>query len=321
MSANRLRRAALACCVVLLAAGAMGAAPQQHALVETVLAASASYLQTLADDVIGVVLEERYVQRARSRATTTRELVSDLAVMAGDRHGWVEFRDVFEVDGESVRDRRDRIVALFAKPGVEASARARSIVQEGARYNLTPEDVPFERSINLPMAALMFLHAGNQARSRFQYGGREIMFGRSVTVVRFEETAQPRLIGSTDHAAASGRFWIEDGTGRVLRSEIQMRSRQENTMVSAAIRVQYGAVPQLDVWLPSSMEEDYVFTVHYDAGEPLNLRLPGEMADDYVIAGTLRRVAATVSCRATYSNARKFRVDVQEQVIEYEGAR
>jgi hypothetical protein len=60
------------------------------------------------------------------------------------------FRDVFERDGKQVRDRQERLAALFLK-GSSRSAfeQARAIMDEGARYNIGN----VARNINMPTLA------------------------------------------------------------------------------------------------------------------------------------------------------------------------
>jgi hypothetical protein len=60
--------------------------------------------------------------------------------------------------------------------------------------------------------------------------------------------------------------------------------------VSGVLHVQFAAFPDVDLWLPGSMEEDYNLT------------------------DTRERQLATVSGRASYTNARRFGVNVEEAV-------
>lgn len=265
--------------------------PAQDATEELLVAAGA-YLQTFPAQVDGVVLEEKYLQQAAAQVVVARELRSDLAVMADPAQGWVEFRDVFEVDGDPVRDRQDRVVRLFEKPSADSLQQARRIVAEGARFNLNAAGVQFDRTINLPMAALYFLRAGNQARSQFRRGAAESIDGHRTVILRFEERAMPRMIGSDDNAPAQGMFWVERETGRVLRSHLEVTSRRGTTTTAAMIDVAYAEHPDLGIWLPASMEEDYEFT------------------------GSTGTRLASISGRALYSNVRKFRVATDEKVAE-----
>jgi hypothetical protein len=278
--------------LALLAASAVPV-PAQTA-VETAVAEAGHYLQTFTEQVAGVVLEEKYLQQAQGRVVSARELVSDLAIMADSRFGWIEFRDVFQVDGEPIRDRQTRVVELFASPSPDSLAQAQRIVQEGARHNLNPVGVQFARTLNLPMAALMYLRKENQARSRFQRVSLDSVGGHRVLIVRFEETGEPRLIGSVDNAPARGRYWIEQGSGRILRTELEINSRRGTTNIQAVIEVEYGESPEVGLWLPRQMEENYNFT------------------------DGMGRQLANIFGRAIYTNVRKFRVDIEENVDENE---
>src|SRR6516225_4544259 len=90
-------------------------------------------LQRVADYVIhyqqmisGVVAEEHYVQnsdKSERPFVTHRELKSDLLLVRaeGQSNGYVQFRDVYEVDGDPVRDRNDRLLKLFLNPNPKES--------------------------------------------------------------------------------------------------------------------------------------------------------------------------------------------------------
>src|SRR5690606_28982153 len=187
---------------VLLACLLGAQAASGQSLVDTVVALAAARLDAYTREIAGVVLEEKYLQQAQGRVVVARELESDLAIIAEPRFGWIEFRDVFAVDGEPVRDRQDRVIELFSSAREDALEQAQRIVQEGARYNLNPVGVQFARTINLPLAALMYLRGGNVGRSEFQRQSAESLHGRPVLLVRFEEQELPRLIGSVDNAPA-----------------------------------------------------------------------------------------------------------------------
>lgn len=277
---------------VLLACGLAVATMSGQTVTDETVTLAAEWLADYTGEVAGVVLEEKYLQTARGRVVQSRELESDLAIIADPRFGWIEFRDVFAVDGESVRDRQDRVIELFSSPRDDALEQAQRIVQEGARYNLNPVGVQFGRTINLPLAALMYLRGANQPRSEFRRESLDSLHGRRALIVRFEERQTPRLIGSVDNAPARGRFWIDRETGQVVRTELQIDSRRGTTSILAQIDVDYQEVPELGLWLPRSMEESYTFR------DGLGAEL------------------ASISGRALYSNYRKFRVEIGEAVSE-----
>jgi len=287
-----MSRRPIAPLLVLVACFTWAASLHAQTAVQAAVADAARYLGEFTTDVAGVVLEEKYLQQAQARVVSARELVSDLAIMADARFGWIEYRDVFDVDGKPIRDRQDRVVELFASPSENALEQAQRIVQEGARHNLSPVGVQFARTLNLPMAALMFLRSENQSRSRFQRVSLDSIGGHRALIVRFEETAMPRLIGSGDNAPARGRVWIESGTGRILRTFLEINSVRGTTNIQAVIEVEYGLFPEVGLWLPRQMEESYNFT------------------------DGMNRQIANIFGRAIYTNARKFRVNIEENVVD-----
>jgi hypothetical protein len=286
VGSSRLVSAALIVATLLCAdAIPLAQAPNTTA---SLLASAGAALETLRHSLAGVVLEEDYLQQARAQVVTARTLRSDLAVIPDNEFGWIEFRDVYEVDRKPIRDRQDRVVQLFTKPSADSLVQARRIVSEGSRFNLVPVGLPLDRTINVPMAALIFLRTRNQSHSSFRRDGSESIAGHRVAVLRFTETTKPRLIGSADEAAAQGAFWIEPESGHVLRTELGLRSRRGTTEVAATIRVNYAEDARHKLWLPRQMEEEYVITD---------------------VAG---RPVAEIFGRAIYSNIRRFDVVVDE---------
>jgi hypothetical protein len=275
LSARR-RPEPLACLAAILLAG--GAPSAQKADPAAILAVAADYIATYERQVVAVVAQEDYRQRVASAMLPTRQLRSDLVMIANAERGWLEFRDVFEVDGRKVRDHDERIVQLFLKPNPSARQQAARIVEESARFNLDPSGVTFERTLNIPLEALQFLREVNQSRSQFDIAGEQRTASGTVIVLRFRERTQPRLISSPLAAPASGRFWIEQSSGAVVRSELKMSAPN----VSATITVSYARQFEPAIWLPASMAEEY----------------------------DLINPTAAIGGQATYSNFRRFRVDV-----------
>jgi hypothetical protein len=265
---------------------------QEPSATTALLQAAGNYLNQFRRDASGVVIEEAYLQQARAQVLMARDLRSDLAVIADPGQGWIEFRDVYSVDGKPVGDRTDRVVTLFEKPNSDSLEQAKRIVREGARFNLVPAGIGFDRTLNLPMAALLFLRTGNQSRSTFRLDGHDSVAGHGVSVLRFRETGKPRMIGTPDEAAAQGAFWVVPTTGEVLRTELTMRTRKGTTDTTAKIGVEFAQDPRRKLWLPKQMEEEY--TITDVAGRPV----------------------AEIFGRAIYSNVRKFDVVVDEKVTE-----
>ena len=199
-----------------------GARPQTPPLAE-ILSAAAAYLERYEQQIPAIIAQEDYLQSfggingLTDRARTTRRLRSDLLILADDT-GWVEFRDVYEVDGKQVRDRDDRLMRLFMQPNPDSRVQAGRIVKESARFNLDVPRLRFQRTLNVPMTALRFLRLTNQSRSAFTLGKVERRDRRDVATIRFTEVTEPPLIGSNEAIRTEGAFTVEAASGQVLRA-------------------------------------------------------------------------------------------------------
>jgi hypothetical protein len=239
----------------------------------TVLERAARYVTAYQTQLSGIVAEETYVQEARrvgtakTRGVQRRELKSDLLLVRptnADRY--VEFRDVFEVDGLAVRDRKDRLTALFITPTAETANQLKAIIDESARYN--PGSI--YRNINTPMLALSFVSEHFQRRFRFSLSNRRdprrpapvatgsaplFRVSSEMWVLSFRERDRPTVIRTTRGAdfPSAGRLWIDPETGTVLMTELVM----ENRDMQATITVSYQSEPLLGFNVPVAMQEQY----------------------------------------------------------------
>jgi hypothetical protein len=262
---------------VALVVGRAAAAPQSSPPeLASALAAAGRYLEQYERDVTAVIAHEDYQQHILSEKKA-RVLKSDLLILADAEWGWVEFRDVFAVDGQGVRDRDERIAGLFMKQNPNALEHARRISAEGARFNLNSSSTRFNRTLNVPLTALRFFRRQNQARSTFRIEKQE----PSTITLRFKEEKQPRLIGTRDGVAAEGSVVIEPKSGRILSTELKLPSKY----AFASFKVDYSEQPSLKLWLPASMTESY--------------NIPGN---------------ARIDGRAKYSNFRVFRVETSSVI-------
>jgi hypothetical protein len=277
---------------------APSAAAQEPTLGE-VLRRAGTYVVEFQRSLSGVVAEEQYVQSVRyplgtgSRASqllpTHRELKSDLLLVkpAGvDR--WLQFRDVFQVDGKEVRDRNERLMELFVKPSSSSAAQAERIITESARYNIGN----LLRTVNSPVLALVILDPRNQLRFTFRRTTHDDpLLGRgtakppdSVWVVEFREIEKDTLIRTTNgrDLPARGRFWIEPATGQVMASEMIA----EDPLIKGTIDVEYRTEATVGLLVPAEMRERY----------------------------EIRRDGSRVDGTATYGRFRQFQVKVDEKL-------
>ena len=288
---RNLQLAFRACTAGLAAAFAIGTAvlAAQPPELDDLLDKAADYVAGYKRNFAGVVADETYRQEARGgpRGTDLRgypvegprqkqDLKADvLFVRAPDAEVWMQFRDVYEVNGKPVRDRAERLAKLFLEPSRSAQKQVEDIAAESARFNIG--DV--NRTINLPVLALTLLETSNRPWIAFT-GTRK----KHVWDLEFREERGGTLIRTTDSQSmpSHGRFLIEAETGRVLESDLIA----ESSSLRARIEVTYTPEPALGGMLvPSVMREKYT------------------LKDGAVIDG-----------RASYSRFRRYQVQTDEKV-------
>jgi len=244
---------------------------------EDLLMRAAVYIAHFVEAFSNVVAEE-VLQQEITVPRRKRTLRSDYLFtrFSGDQM-YTAFRDVFEVDGKPVRDHEERLMKLFLSPSADAYRRASDIQREGARHNLL--DIG---TLNNPLLAIAFLQDVYQPRFRFTMAGIEKNLGPKVRTVQFQEIKGPTIIkgNSNSDVFARGLAWIEEDTGRVVKTELRFGSTR----------------------IPITI----VTTFRFD--EMLGIDVPMEMRDWYPDGtGELRGVA-------TYGRFRRFQVTTAEAV-------
>ena len=267
-----------------LAARAQSPAPD-------LLARVSAYVDEFYRSFGSIVAEERYEQTVRrspgaSGAIVTRggsgpastTLVSDFLLVQVPGEGWLPFRDVFERDGQQVRDREERLARIFLSGSRASFEHARAIMDEGARYNIGN----VQRNINAPTLVLTFLTRDQRSRFSFKTGKSD----DDGAVIDFRETARPTFVRTTNarDLPVNGRLWVDEQTGTIRRTELHAI----DTNVEAHITVTYVLDAGLGLWAPARMEERY------------------------------KRARDTLEVRgvATYSRFRRFQVTTSESIDE-----
>ncbi len=251
------------------------ASAQTEPPLATVLARAADYVTTFHTRLSRIVAEERYTQRSETiwsgkqgtRKRDERVLLSDLMlVKPAGADDWLQYRDVFEVDGERIRDRTERLPALLADPSMSAAAQVERIRRESARYNIGS----IERDVNVPVLAMRFLSPANQPRFTFKRAADRSAAAAAIApdeagvfrvtaevwAIDYEEVRKPTLIRTLRNKdlPARGRFWIEPDSGRVLMTEL----RAGDKTVRGTIDVSYQSEPLMGLLVPIEMREEYV---------------------------------------------------------------
>jgi hypothetical protein len=270
-----------------------------------ILARAAEYVDAYEQAFHDIVADEAYDQLAPpdsrktvngiplrcGRAFCHRTTRADVVfVRLGGDFPWGTFRDVYEVDGQKVRDREARIERLFRDTPEAAVERARTLLEESARYNIGPA----LRTLNFPTLTLPFLLAKNQARFAWKLAGRRRIAGIEGAEVEFEELARPTFIADGAHGdplAARGRFWIDPARGIVMGSEACFRWEPERA--EACLATDYRPERTLAMWVPKEMRERY-----------------GDLPN-----GAIPVFGARSEASARYSGFRRFTVAVQEQKV------
>jgi hypothetical protein len=271
---------------------------QEPPALDAVLARAGTYVMEFQRQLSGVVAEEQYVQDVRYPLGTGtrynpllarhRELKSDLLLVkpvGADR--WIQFRDVFEVDGKATRDRSERLMRLFLAPNSSSASQVQRITDESSRYNIGN----LYRTVNVPVLALVILAPGNQPRFRFTRSDRHdpllqngAVRSADVWEIEYQEVQKQTMIRTTNgrDLSARGRFWIEPASGQVVASELVA----EDLTIKGIIDVDYAIEPAIGLLVPASMRERY------------DIRSDGSRVDG----------------EASYTRYRQFQVKVDEKL-------
>jgi len=273
----------------VLALLALCAAPctldAQSRSLEQLLDRAGTYVDQFFNQFANVVAEEHYLQEAEWRGEPTKQtrvLRSDfLLVTFPGLNGRMSFRDVFEVDSRAVRDtgQADRLVKLFGDAPPDVLRRAREITEASAQYHLAHIETD-------PFVALGYLQAVFRPRFRFQRGD-DSGAGPTVSTVRFEERQRPTILrtGADKNLTSRGRIWIEEPTGRVLKTELLLRLERDS--------------------------REIVTTYRWD--DELQMHVPSEVRESYVTPPSVVR-GPTFRGVATYSRFRRFEVRTEQTI-------
>ena len=272
---------------VCLAAVLCAAPRAQPAELDDLLDKVTDYVTLYTREFIGVVAEETYRQELRTASggrdlrgfplegqRQTRVLKSDMLLVrapAGDR--WIQFRDVFEVDGKPVRDREERLARLFLTPSPSAQKQVEDIKEASSRYNIGTVN----RTVNIPVLALSVFEIRNMPWFTFAIGRKK----DKAWDLEFREQRGDTLIRGRDGGTPSvGRFVVDPASGRILASELHA----DTADLKAQIDVTYEPEAALGgFYVPREMREKY------------------EQKDGTAISG-----------RATYARFRRYTVTTGE---------
>jgi hypothetical protein len=265
--------------------------------VELLLGRAGWYVVEFIEKFSNVVSEETYLQDSSvpmqssmvlgrpGSLARNRVLKSDfLLVSVNSAREWVPFRDVFEIDGQPIRDREQRLARLFLKPSPDALEQAAAIQEESSRYNLGN----MRRTVNNPVLGMAIVEPESQQRFRYSLGKIDTKVGPDVWTIEYKEVTSPAFVrGRSDlDLFAHGRIWIEADSGRIMRTEVLL----EQPSLRARITTSFRFDERFGIAVPYEMQEEYKF----DSG-------------------------TKVTAVATYARFRRFDVSTDEAVAAEQG--
>jgi len=282
---SALRRLAAAASLVLLAAShahAQSPPPETRELLDR----AAAYVKRFFSDFSNVVAEEDFRQAWQSGER--RRLTSDFLLVGypGSNGTWLAFRDVTAINGRPVRDQQERLTKLFLEPFGDAVRRAAEITREASRHSLVELE-----PISSPFVILAWLQPYYQPEFTYRVGDLETRSGIRLRALELEQILKPLPNVTPARASATrGVAWVDEATGRVVKTEARFGSGPNTTTVTTTFR--------------------------FD--DALGIHVPAEMRDSRVRPGAGRtRLGSLVdqfTGIATYKRFRRFAVRTQEEI-------
>ena len=281
-----------ACALTAVAFGSMGIHAQKGPALADLRRAAADCVAKYSRQLSAVVAEEEYLQLDNSagRVIATRRLRSDFVLVGLDDGAVAGFRDAFESNGSALRERQDRLLALFRIPSAAASLeQARGLSVESVRHYISPG----LSLLDEPTLPLEFLRQKNQERSAFTLDSVGTMDGSQVAILKFEERSTPRFIPSPGSTPVSGRFRVEVPSGTVRRTELILTGKGFHFRTT----VNYQTEPTLGLWLPLDMYQQVDIS-----------SVVGVMSDFNTGGGSDLPVRQSFEARAKYSKFQQVSV-------------
>jgi hypothetical protein len=287
---------------------------------EQAVSRAGQYVLAYGEALAAVIGTERYTQWVQNDdflRPVSRQLVAEFALLRV-KDDWLGFRDVYEVDGKSVSDRSERLVALLRQRTAAGIEEGRRISDESARHNIGA----IQRTFNVPTTALFFLQPANQARFQFTSEGEDRVAGREVWRIGYEEVRRPTIIRTSagQDVPVRGQFWLDPADGRVFKTtlEISLEGRlgPQGDVTSdpggfgEVVRRPLPGDPNPAFGPDRTVRSSASVTVTYREEARLGILVPAEMVEEYRGPGlsrfTGRETVTRITGRATYSDFKRF---------------
>ena len=308
------------------------APPTTDPSIQPVLDKMAQYIATYGEKASMFVGVEKYSQSVNFPdlpMVPPRKLVAEFAIIkVPSDMGWIGFRDVVEVDGKGVSDRRDRLMSILTDMSADSS-QATQLANESARYNVGP----ISRNFNTPTSTLFFFSAANLKRFTFTRKGTKKFDGVEAWQLDFIETQTPTIVSTRAGRPVplEGTLWVAPADGTVVKSRLVMRNfadqmtnpTQANPTSRAPVdptRPTSGAEAARRMDMGQTLDFQRIdsladIEVTYKKHDTFGVWLPDKMTEMYA-GGIVTKTgtppkAGTATTRASYSDFKQFDTGVK----------
>jgi hypothetical protein len=219
-----------------------------------------AYIDRFVETATNIVAEEQITQEADG-PRAKRTIRSDFVVVRLPGPQLYVFRDAFEVDGRRVRDlETERLPKLFDQPTTAALTQAQALSNATMRHYL--RDIG---TVNNPLLVISLLQRTNRHRFLLSVAGKDSSLGPTVRRIGFKEVVTPTVLrwGGNVDMPAEGRLWVDESTGRIIKTELKLGERDIRS-------------PSTVAWRPPT-----VVTVTFGTDEAIGIDVALEMRDKY----------------------------------------
>jgi hypothetical protein len=257
---------------------------------EQTLSEARAYLEQYRSDLAFVLADEETTQRITRQtpvvqgAPTSRRTKAEVYFKYVDvDNTWMAIREFVQIDGRTVESHPDLKAALQSQGLAQV---ARTFKAFNSQFNIGR----IYRNFNEPTLALGVLELDRGSQFVFTHKGTRRTNGPVLTTLAFRDQPGPEaFVYNLDMqpAAVEGEILIEQGTGRIYRTvlNIQMES------VKAVLTTEYTRQASVNLLVPTVFREQYEAGVDHSGSAVLNF------AGQY----------ESIFCDSRYTNFRQFK--------------
>jgi hypothetical protein len=239
----------LAVCVLtaLLVVASPSLAQREQTVSKELLERVGDWADSYLDSTLSFAAEETLMQTQREkRGGATRTIISDyfclrLASGARDRGS---FRDVLSVDGKQIQSEAKREAKWPRLLAAQSSKEFATLVEGPGKYELAPEQFSGLERLAGRLAARY------QGRMRYYYAQDTSDPPSPNVLIGYRQISGDGLaVVDGKLVTVSGQAWVDPDTGRILRIEEEVASKQARYWTA----VEFASAAPLDAWLPSTI--------------------------------------------------------------------